>query len=69
MGSQPLETWDNALGFPGIVPDNSLLPSQPTVQNTVAEQSGEDQDLRQVVSNLEGRMDRLAEAIENLRSE
>src|SRR5436190_8970094 len=63
--SLPSETWDNA-SFSEAVPGDSLLRIQPAVQS---EYSGWDQDLKQVVSNLEGKIDKLAELIENLRNE
>jgi hypothetical protein len=69
ISSQPLETWDDELGFSVTVPENPLLQIQPAVQSTATEQSGGEQGLKQVVSNLEGRIDRLAELIENLRNE
>jgi hypothetical protein len=68
MSSQPLEPWDDALDFSVTFPENPLLRMQPATQST-AEQSSGEQDLKQVVSNLEGRIDGLAELIQNLRNE
>jgi hypothetical protein len=69
MSSQPLETWDDALDFSVTVPENPLLRIQPAAQSTATEQSSGEQDLKQAVSNLEGRIDGLVGLIQNLRNE
>jgi hypothetical protein len=68
MDSQPLETWDNALEFSAPVSEDPPLRIQPASQDVVTGESG-GEDLKQVVSNLEGKIDRLVGLIENLRDQ
>ena len=79
IASLPTTAWgwpaqDNMSSLPAMIPDDSLLQIQPTVedQNVLFEPSSEEEglkDLKQVISGLQNRAEKLEELFVNLQNE